>query len=96
VQIWELPNWVEEIYPKEAYPKRLETLSKLLEQNLLAEYNEALTSETEIESCTQYEELLDSVSSLITGQHWEIVSFTLFFDFLKGNVNMHCAMKIYY
>ena len=27
VPFWELPNWVQEIYPKQAYPKRLEMLS---------------------------------------------------------------------
>jgi hypothetical protein len=27
VPFWELPNWVKEIYSKQAYPKRLEMLS---------------------------------------------------------------------
>jgi hypothetical protein len=45
-------------------------LSQLLQLNLLGEYSEALTSETEIESCPEYKDLYSRVSSKITGQLW--------------------------
>jgi hypothetical protein len=55
---WELPNWLQEIYSKQPYQRRLEMLSLLLQLKLLGEYSEALTSETEIENCPEYKDLL--------------------------------------
>ena len=52
-----MPNWLQEIYSKQDYPKRLEMLSQLLQLNLLGEYSEAVTSDKEIESCTEYKDL---------------------------------------
>jgi len=57
VPFWEMPNWLQEIYSKQDYPKRLEMLSQLLQLNLLGEYSEAVTSDKEIESCTEYKDL---------------------------------------
>jgi hypothetical protein len=45
-------------------------LSQLLQLNLLGDYCEALTSESEIESCPEYKDLSNKVSTKITGQLW--------------------------
>ena len=55
---YKLPNWKEEIYPRQPFAKRVEMLDELLQKNFYADYSEMLTAETEIEGSTEYKFLI--------------------------------------
>jgi hypothetical protein len=75
---YQLPNWKEEIYPRQPFAKRVEMLDELLQKNLFIDYSELLTKETEIEGSSEFTILIRLTTPKITTCQWENVSSLLY------------------
>jgi hypothetical protein len=71
-------------------------LSKLLALNNLVDYQELLSQDREIENSDEFKMALKSVQLFIRTQKWEMLGLKLLKAYLKGDLNRHYAMRIYF
>ena len=84
------------MYPTLDIEKRLSMLSELFHQNNLSVYTELLVNDSDIENSEAFQAVLKDFKSLIQGSRWDRLSVGIFKTFLKGDLNRHFVMKIYF